>query len=68
MSPIVRLMARQWWDEHALPVRRGYEFGGIALQVTLECGGLTPLSFAVWSFPKTGCGFVGLLAPGRCFA
>ncbi|RLC44546.1 MAG: hypothetical protein DRH70_08705, partial [Candidatus Coatesbacteria bacterium] len=20
-------MARQWWDEHALPVRRGYQFG-----------------------------------------
>jgi len=42
----------RWSDEHALPLRRGYEFGrnrsvGCTRWVSLECGGLTPLAFAV---------------------
>jgi len=42
----------RWFDEQDLPVRRGYVFGrhwsvSYTRWVSLECGGLTPLSFAV---------------------
>jgi len=49
---MIRSIARQRCDEDVLPLRRGYEFGrhrsvSYTRWVSLECGGLTPLSFAV---------------------